>query len=367
MSEVQLQTSELPPDFAHEGEHPQVRLPFTLILEQRHLRGESLSLTRAVATGLINPNWDGRRIAAIIRFDLEGFILSLPVEAVVAVAGPSEDAEVVITYTNPTGSHLPVMRYLINSFIAGDVVSISGMLSYTGPVKVKPAAKTSKPSAVARIGQIGRKLGVAALTVGLVFLATNIVTERVLFSYEPRPVQITESGQVLRATAAGQISYVDPQASEGDVIYSILANSGDLLSVRMPCDCAIDPNEEFFEGSTVLPGTPLVRLSASDSSVMAETELTYEGTARFLKGDQPELVFPDSQVVPVTLTLLPIEGDSGALQPVSINLPEASDVAAGTPARLRFRRQIFPNLDLSWMASAKSTVVASLPATFISD
>ncbi|WP_386679124.1 hypothetical protein [Loktanella sp. R86503] len=342
MSDAQTNIPELPPSFAYEGEHPQVRLPFAIILEGRKLKGESLSVTRAVATGLVNPNLDGHQVLATLRFDLEGFTVSFPVDVVVGVAGRSEDAEVIFVFANPTGQHLPAMRYLLNSFIAGDVVSIAGMLSYTGPVKVKATNAADKPSPLQRLGRVGRKAIVVALTAGLVFLAADVIMERVVYAYEPRPVQVVQEGQLLRATAAGQISYVDAQATEGDVIYSILANSGDLLSVRMPCDCSITATDAFAVGATVLPGAALVQLTTDDTRVTATSEISYEGTARLLGGDQAELVLTDGRVVPVTLELLPIEGTNSEMQPVTIVLPDDVSVAPGTPARLRFQRQLLP-------------------------
>ncbi|MBU1835053.1 MAG: hypothetical protein KJ834_03340 [Alphaproteobacteria bacterium] len=343
MSDAQTNVPELPPNFAYEGEHPQVRLPFAIILEGRKLKGESLSVTRAVATGLVNPNLDGHQVVATLRFDLEGFTVSFPVDVVVGVADRSEDAEVIFVFANPTGQHLPAMRYLLNSFIAGDVVSIAGMLSYTGPIKVKAASAEGQPGAIQRLGRIGRKAVVLALTAGLVFLAAGVISERVIYAYEPRPVQVVQEGQLLRATAAGQISYVDAQAAEGDVVYSILANSGDLLSVRMPCDCDVTPSDAFVIGATVLPGAALVQLTTDDTRVTATTEITFEGTARLLNGDHAELVLTDGRVVPVTLELLPVENANSDMQPVTVVLPEDISVAPGTPARLRFQRQLLPD------------------------
>ncbi|CUH80072.1 hypothetical protein [Tropicibacter naphthalenivorans] len=357
MSEVHTNTADLPPDFILDSEHPQVRLPFTVILGQRQLRGESLSVAKAVATGLVNRAKDGNTGPATLRFDLEGFAVSMPVDVRLQVADASEDAQVVLHFTNPTGPHLPVLRYILNSYISGDVVSVGGMLNYTGPVKIKPAVAKSRPGLLSRAATLGRKAVVLALTVGLIAVAGNILHDRVVFAYEPRPVKLVQDGQIMRATTGGQISYVDAEAAEGEVVYSLLSNSGDLLSFRMPCDCALEPTDAFAMGSTVMPGAPLVRLVDQSGDLTATTEITFDGTARLLAGDQPELVLADGRVVPVGLELLVSDQGSGSGQPVSVILPEGADLAAGDSARLRFERQMFGPLRETlgaWIAAAQA-------------
>uniref|UniRef100_A0A2A3JYQ9 Uncharacterized protein n=1 Tax=Alloyangia mangrovi TaxID=1779329 RepID=A0A2A3JYQ9_9RHOB len=281
-------THNLPTGFAHDGEHPLVQMPFTVLIGTRQLRGESLSLTRAHAGGLMPRSSEERVTPMTLRFDLEGFSVSLYLDARIT-ADPSEDGRVVLHFTDPTGAHLPPLRYLLNSYIAGDVVSVGGMLGYTGPVSFK-----SKPAAVVqpalhRVAGLGRRGLVMGLTAALAIVAAGIVHERLVYAYEPRPVILTEGGQTMRATAAGQLSYVDPDAQFGEVVYSILANSGDLLSVKMPCDCRIAPLEAFASGATVLPGTPLLDLLQSEGTLTASTEITFEGSARALAGAAPSL------------------------------------------------------------------------------
>lgn len=328
MSEVQTNTTDLPPDFIVDNEHPQVRVPFTVVLGNRQLKGESLSVTKAIATGLVNRGKDGHAGPATLRFDLEGFSIVMNVDVRMQVAEASEDSEVVLHFTNPTGPHLPVLRYILNSYISGDVISVGGMLNYTGPIKIKPKAGQAKPGLMTRAGQVGRKAVVLALTAGLIIVAGNILHDRVVYAYEPRPVKLVQDGQTMRATTGGQVSYVDAEADEGEVVYSLLSNSGDLLSFRMPCDCTLEPTDAFAVGSTVMPGAPLVRLVDADSGLTASTEITYQGTARLLAGDEAQLVFIDGTILPVNLNLLTAE-QSTTGQPVAVDLPTGIELMPG--------------------------------------
>lgn len=336
------QTHSLPTGFAHDGEHPLVQMPFTVLIGTRQLKGESLSLTRAHASGLMPRTPEERATPVSLRFDLEGFSVSLYLEARISTADPSEDGRVVLHFTDPTGTHLPPLRYLLNSYIAGDVVSVGGLLGYTGPVSVKAQPAAAARPVLHRLGGIARRGLVLGLTAALVVVAAGIVHERLVYAYEPRPVILTEGGQTMRATAAGQLSYVDPKARAGEVVYAILANSGDLLSVKMPCDCRIAPLDAFASGATVLPGTPLLDLLQSQGTLSAVTEITFEGSARALAGDAAQLVLEEGRVVPVTLELLPAAATGAALQPVRLTLPQAPDLQSGSSARLRFERQLLP-------------------------
>jgi mannuronan synthase len=71
------------------------------------------------------------------------------------------------------------------------------------------------------------------------------------------------TGEVLRATATGQIVFLDLAAARGDVAVAIQAASGDVQSLVMPCDCAVTAND-LREGSTVLLGEPVAWLHSAD-------------------------------------------------------------------------------------------------------
>ncbi len=39
----------------------------------------------------------------------------------------------------------------------------------------------------------------------------------------------------MKATTAGQISFLNPNAKKGEVAFSINANTGDVLNFQLPC------------------------------------------------------------------------------------------------------------------------------------
>ncbi|MEL6838262.1 MAG: hypothetical protein AAFP85_03165 [Pseudomonadota bacterium] len=337
---------EVPGGFVYENEHPQLQLAFSAHIGDRRMEGKSLSVTKACVSGLLAPAANWKRQPVILAFAFEGFVVSLFLEADIYKVGAEDSADFELVFNDPTASHLAPLRYILNSHLAGDLVTMGRFMEYAGPTQVKANAGQPKRTLMNRLRDGVRASLLVALSVGLVAVAANVVHQRLAFSYEARPVLIDQQGDTLRATAAGQITYADSNANAGDVVYSIGANTGSLLSVRMPCDCEIQPAPEFYEGATVLAGTPLVKLVAQDAELQASTQISYQGVARLLAGDQPELVFPDGRILPVLLDL----ADAADLPPnadvvtadIRIDPTDADTVTIGETAQLRFRRNLWP-------------------------
>lgn len=341
--------SKISSDFVYQDEHPQLQMPFSAQIGDRRLEGTSISVTHAKVSGLLPPSGHGARESAVLRFDFEGFSVNLFADVDVEKVGASDNAEICLRFTDPVGSHLAPLRYIMNSHLAGDLVTVGRFLGYTGPTQIKEKTPPANPGLSRRVGNGLRKGGLVVLSLGLIAMAANVVHQRVMFNYEARPVTLAASGETLRATAAGQISYANENARFGEVTYSISANSGDLLSIRMPCDCEVIPLAEFYEGATILAGTPLVKLVSTDATVEATTQISFEGAARLLAGDQPELVLSDGQIVPVTIDLT--GQNDGAQANASLLIAQItlvdqaqSDAVIDQTARLRFRRAFFPEL-----------------------
>ncbi|WP_341368632.1 hypothetical protein [Yoonia sp. BS5-3] len=338
--------AEVSGSFIYETEHPQLALPFTARVGDRRVEGKSISITHAVVSGLMPPNGNFEKVPTSLQFNFEGFSVNLFVEVNVEKIGDAENPDLRLQFCDPAGSHLPTLRYIMNSHLAGDLVTVGRFLGYTGPTQVKTKPPAAKPGTVQRVARTIRQGGILALSLVLIGLAANVVHERIMFQYEGRPVVIAQSGETLRATTAGQITYVNEDAGLGDVVYSVAANSGSLLSVRMPCDCTILPGAEFFEGATVLAGAPLVTLTEDSAAIEASALVSFEGIARMMAGDTPQLEFSDGRILPVSLEVTETAdtAQANAAVPVQVILPEENidQVAIGDTARLRFKRNILP-------------------------
>lgn len=343
----------IPVDFVYDTEHPVLPVPFKVTIGDQTFDGAGLSITAAFikVPGPFDPSLMGTKFVTKLQFDFEGFTVALYPEAM--VAGAREDGEIALQFMDPTGPHLPQLRYILNSFIAGDFVSMGAMLSYTGPTKPKAPKDKLAEDPKRRL----KSLGAAVLSVILILTAANVLITRYTQSFEPRPVFVERAGTEMRATAAGQISYLNPTAGEGEVVFSINSNSGDVLNFQLPCDCQITLAEGVIEGATVLPIDPILTFFDNSVGLRVKTQMSVEGLAKAMDGDRVYLDMADGRSIPVQVVVSSATNASalrGELYvPVDLVAEEGSlgQADIGQSARLRLAKPILGGalLDLKEM------------------
>ncbi|NCO21888.1 MAG: hypothetical protein GW905_07780 [Rhodobacterales bacterium] len=338
----------IPADFLFDREHPVLPIPFTLHLPGGSFQGLGLSLT-ALHLG---PPPQGARVGragarhlAKLEFNCEGFSIDLYPEVTVTA---SDAQGAVLQFTDPTGAHLPQLRYILNSFIAGDLVSLGGLLGHTGPTRVKPAKSDQGAD---RVGAgTARRVAAVALSGLLILGALAAIYQRYTTSYEPRPVFVTRQGNDMRATSPGQITFLNPEAKSGEVLYAISANSGDTLNFLLPCACEVALASGIYSGATVLPSDPILTIFDTNVQVRVQTQMSIEGLTKAVNGEQVYLDMSDGRAIPVQVVQTSATSEAalrGDLYMPVVLLPDegALNVAdIGKPARVRLKRQIFPGL-----------------------
>lgn len=339
----------VPVDFVTDAEHPVLPIPFRVELRDARLEGTGLSVASAYAAipGALDASWRGHKEIVRLRFAFEGFELTIPVEAV--VAGSRRPGEMTLQFLDPTGPHLPQLRHVLNAFIAGDLVGLGGLLSYSGPVKPK-AAKAASDAPPSR--RLVRSAAVAFLSLCLLVAAANFLIARATQTVEPRPVIVEREGRSMMATAAGQIAYLNPEAGAGEVVFSVNANSGDVLNFQLPCDCQVAVTDGIFEGATVLPEDVILSFFNDSLGIRAQTLMSIEGLASAMSGDRATLNLNDGRSIPVQVVLTSatsaamVRGDEYV--PVYLAAPEGALVEAdvGKAAQLILTRSWFPGSSL---------------------
>ena len=332
----------LPIEFAVENEHPMIAAQFVLTLNGACYVGTALSLTKLSAQlqkgeGLA----PGARGIGLMQFVFDGFTLSIQPELV----AQEMDVQGTTTFlfADPTGAHLPQLRYILNSVIAGDVVSLDGVMSYSGPL----APKEPKPEPEATWRDRARPLAGLAISAMLVIGASALVASRYMTEYEFYPVSVTRDGQTMRATAAGQIAYLNPEAGQGEVAFSVNSNTGDVLNFTMPCDCDAIVQSGIAEGSTVLRTDLVMTIFDNMSSPRVETLMSVEGLGRALRGDAVHMEMTDGRSIPVRVVTderthaARLRGD--LFVPVTLaSLGEAfTEADIGKSAQLRLSKDLF--------------------------
>ena len=289
----ELSAPVLPAGFGLESEHPMLSMPFFIKVGSQRIEGKRISVTEievAVPKGSIKP---GRNGLATLSFPFEDFALSLTAEITATERGDADTT--VLLFSEPTGAHLAQLRYIINSYIAGDLVTLNGLMSYSGPTQPKAPKAIVEKDKRDRL----RSLAVALMSLLIAFLAGTVVFARYTTSFEMHPVFIDRSGMNMQATVAGQVTYLNADAPVGEVAYTIAATTGDVLSFQMPHDGEVTLASEIFEGATVLPTNLILTIFDDTSSLRLRTMISIEGLARALQGDPVTLDMSDGRSLPV--------------------------------------------------------------------
>jgi mannuronan synthase len=336
------QRAAIPPDFVYETEHPVLPIPFTATVGDTKLDGTGISVTAAYVAikGTLDPAWKDHREVVTLQFDFDGFSVTLFPEIV--VPGARRDGEMTLQFMDPAGAHLPQLRYIINSYLAGDFVSMNGLLSYSGPTKPSSGKGGETSTSKLRI----RSIAVGLLSLCLIFATVSFLFNRATQTVEPRPVFIERIGQDMRATTAGQVSYLNPEAKAGEVVFSINSNAGDVLNFQLPCDCEVFVTDGIFEGATVLPVDVILSLFDSNVGVRVQTQLSIEGLGKAMNGERTYLDISDGRTIPVEVrvtTATYAAAERGDLfVPVNLIPPEGvlSMDDVGKSAQLRLSRPL---------------------------
>ncbi|HEV2517663.1 MAG TPA: hypothetical protein VGV07_20595 [Devosia sp.] len=289
------------------GEHPVIRLPFNVIINGRSFQGNALSIVGAEATGLIDPQLHGRVQLVTLVFNFPGYAISLPVDAAIG-AGAPEAGTVTLRFLEPTGPHLPQLRYILNSVVGGELIGVDGLIRTADkPQKVKselPTAQRSAAQGVMTGIRWGAFAGLGLLLVGFVGVK---LYERLFVLPVTGLSTITLDGMDLRAISPGQLDFVNPAATKGEIAFAIRTTSGEVLAVSMPCDCVVAPGAAQG-GATVLAGDTVMTVAPKEAPVVISSKVDGNGLRALASGAHAEVHLPSGVVTTASLDAKQLPG-----------------------------------------------------------
>ncbi|MGR3837778.1 MAG: hypothetical protein ACU0A2_05445 [Cognatishimia sp.] len=319
------------PELSFHSDFPQVKIPFQATIAGVQMDGISLSQTKALVQGVLPEHLDYQDDLISLRFDFDGFSISLFADAILAQDRKAPNAPIAAYFSQPTDAHFLPLRYLVNSFLAGDVVTVGQLLSTGAQEQDIEASPDRPPKPRSKL----RLLALWAMGPLLIYLVSQLFLSNALYTYGPHPVVFAHSEQALRATVSGQIVALNPNARAGEIGYTLMGNTGELVSPRMPCNCLSEASEGVFVGATVMAGEPVLNIRDRHAPIEATVTLSQRGLAHHLAGARAELLLRDGRVVPVELAT---RGKDAATMAADVRLPDLPDITDGDIARLRFNR-----------------------------
>jgi len=331
-------SAEQGPDIIEDNEHPFIRLPFSVSIDGRTYEGSEISMVAAKVAGLASRQLIGLIKFAVFRFNFDGFSIALPIE--VKVTSESVAAgQLNLNFREPTGPHMPHLRYILNSWLAGDYVHMNGVIE--APRKTGSVSHALGAQRVRRAGRFRRFLGallVGSASFALLIVAANAISKR-LFSSDVAGVSIVDkSSTPLRATVGGQLAFIDPHAAMGKPAYSILASNGASVTVAMPCDCVIDESVE--NGATVAPGETLMLLSKRGAAPIVHSNFNAPDLRLLAAGATPQIELPNGETTPARVeidrfALSAGQNPAGAIAVRLLPTQPIDDAFVGRPVNVR--------------------------------
>ncbi len=332
------------------GDHPMMDIPFMVGIDGRQYRGMRLSLVMAEISGLMDPGLENATRLMRLVFPFHGFSVTLGVLGLIRHVDRDKGLASV-TFVDPGGEHLPQMRHILNSYISGDLVALGGVIG-VGSTLPSPATRAANAAATRR-WTLPRVLGTAGMALATVLLlgtAGTLAYSRIFTQPIATPGRAGQDGMTLGAIASGQLDYVNLDASEGEVAFSIRTITGDLLSIAMPCTCTATLQGTAV-GATVQSGDAVMTVSQPDAPLVVTTQVTSDELLQLAFADHVNIRFSDGETIRAQADTAGLRGQAGdALVPVrlipDVALPSgrAGALAALTIIRpLPFRLGTSPN------------------------
>jgi alginate biosynthesis protein Alg44 len=331
-------TAEQRPDLIEDNEHPFIQLPFSVGMDGRSYEGTAISMVGARVAGLANRHLVGLSKFAAFRFNFDGFSIAIPIE--VKVTSESlETGQLTLKFCEPTGPHMPHLRYILNSWLAGDYVHMNGVID--APRKSASVARAPGAQRVRQAGRFRRLLGallVASASLVLALVAANALGKRIFIAEVAGVSIVDKSTTPLKATVGGQLAFVDRHAAMGKPAYSILASNGGSVTVAMPCDCVIDKSVE--NGSTVSPGETLMLLSKKDAAPIVRSNFDASDLRLLAAGAIPKIDLPSGEAVPARAEIdrFALSAGQNAASTIAVSLLPTrpiDDALIGRPVNVR--------------------------------
>lgn len=301
------------------SEHPSLAIPFRLHIAGRCYEGLEISLVGLTALGTIgvppqNP------FEAQLEFPFAGF--SVNVDAKLSLRTDSEAGTTECKFADLLGPHRMPLQSIFNSYIAGELVHVPGLVGGRSPAaKVADAQPRGILSAaIDAISRAAKAILFAVLALGLLAFVADRLYLR-LFVYSPKSVaRLAGDTLPIVARRTGTIVAVNDQAGVGQVLVSVLSDGTSLTNYFMPCDCKL-ANGTLAVGGIAEEGRALAVVMSKGSGLYVATEVEPDRIHDLRAGSAIQITFADGSTAPAKLRNVPYNGGQiSDLVPVTLSI-----------------------------------------------
>ena len=327
--------------------HASYKLPLTCVIDGQRYQVSEWSVAGVVLRDASSSLEINKLYNITLVFPFDGYDFALELQAMAEFI----DGRWELHYASPTPSQITLFRYILDSYLTGELVTAGEILDIRrrdeAASPAKPSSKRAQLTGWQRTtGFVGRALWllvIAVLIVGLASFVTGsiaqrmslISTESAMVTVDTIPAFAMEAG-IVTNLAVGSVK-------QGQPLATIMTASRNSATVFSPCDCLV--TDSFVAvGASVGAGQRLALLQDASAEPYVIAWIDRSHVLDLYRGVTAQVELADGQSLRgLALKELPLvtqdKVKGGDLVPVKITLPEATEgLTSGEPVIVRFLR-----------------------------
>jgi alginate biosynthesis protein Alg44 len=329
--------------------HASYKLPLTCVIDGQRYQVSEWSVAGVVLRDASSSLELNKLYDITLVFPFDGYDFALELQALAELI----DGRWGLHYANPTPSQITLFRYILDSYLTGELVTAGEILDIrrrdeagSGSTAKRTSSKAQPTLWQQTAGWLGRAawlLIIAAIIVGLASYVTGSVaqrmslisTESAMVTVDTVPAFAMEAG-VVTNLASGSVKLGQPLAT-------IMTASRNSTTVFSPCDCVV--TDTFVAiGASVGAGQRLALLQDVTAQPYVLAWIDRDHVLDLYRGATAQVELASGQSLRgLALKELPLVSQDkvkkGDLVPVKVALPEdATGLVSGEPVVVRFLR-----------------------------
>jgi len=327
--------------------HASYKLPLTCVIEGQRYQVSEWSVAGVVLRDP-SPKLELNKLYNIaLVFPFDGYDFALELQALAEFS----DDRWELHYANPTPSQITLFRYILDSYLTGELVTAGEILDIrkrdeAGAPAKQASAKVSLTAWQRTVGWVGRALwlliiglvivGLASFVTGSVAQRMSLIsTESAMVTVDTLPTYAVESG-VVTNLATGSVKVGQPLAT-------IMTASRNSTTVFAPCDCVV-AESSVAVGASVSAGERIALLQDVSAQPYVLAWIDREHVLDLYRGATAQVELANGVAFhDLALKEMPLVGQDkvkkGDLVPVKVALPDgATGLVSGEPVVVRFKR-----------------------------
>jgi alginate biosynthesis protein Alg44 len=291
------------PQIVHESEvhrqHIRLKIPIQVEVDGVRYQVDDWSVGGFGVESVMTSRQPGERFSIRLIFPFEEFEMTMRLDARMVYVD-QDHGRFGCAFTGMTKEHGDIFRYLVDAYLAGEVVSAGDILQVrardnTAAARLQPGYEPflEDESWAVKLRHYGALAGFGLAGLALLAVVALGLKER-FFTIAASSATIEAPVVEIRAPVDGRfISALEPgeRLFDGTLLGTVQALDGTIVPLESPCDCLV-LEQLALNGQHYQIGDDLVVLIGAEEPLMIRAQLPLEQAERLEVGDRAEVRVP---------------------------------------------------------------------------